>query len=99
MSKLPVKPLIIQIKSKYYQPSYDCLFFTEWLIMLMLQLKFDVTVIELPTFTPNKELWKWTDLGKHEDEIYAQAVWEVMLKAGNLKWIDHVDWKNNLEFS
>lgn len=84
ISKLPVKPHIITLKSWYFNPSYDCVSFAEWFIFLLLQFRIDVEVIEMPTFGPNEELWKRTDLGSHKDEIYAEAVRWVMAKVGNL---------------
>lgn len=36
ISKLPVKPHVIKLTSKYYSPAYDCVRFIEWLLFFLL---------------------------------------------------------------
>ena len=53
----PVKPIVLKVTSKYISPTYDCVGFLELALLLCFQLTVDLTVIELPVFTPNDFLW------------------------------------------
>ena len=84
-----VKPIILDWKVGSVHPAYDTI---EVLVLAILQLSWSCmkcNIKEMPDFDPNDYLFEtFKDKGKDRWEIYAWAVRDVMLKAGNLEPCD-----------
>jgi 1-acyl-sn-glycerol-3-phosphate acyltransferase len=83
-SERTVRPIFMKYYYSTFSPSYDTIQFLPLLILHLSWACLKCTVNILPDFQPNEYLFEThKDKGKERWEIYAWAVRDIMMKAGN----------------
>jgi len=98
---LPVKPVALKYTYDMFSPTYDCVAFLVFLVMVGSSSGFHCEVIELPAFVPNEYLLKThADKAKNGQdwEVFAWAVRDVISKGGNMPLCNDQTQADRLEY-